>query len=97
MQLRHGSILLLLLLSCGGDVSGEIEELIPTVDPTPALAIKKAYGDLQQARVGADSLISQARQDAHNALVSAAGGSVDRGARGTARCQLLRTDRGDGG
>jgi regulator of protease activity HflC (stomatin/prohibitin superfamily) len=43
------------------------------VDPTPALAIKKAYGELQQAQVTASEAIERARQDAHNRLLGAAG------------------------
>jgi regulator of protease activity HflC (stomatin/prohibitin superfamily) len=42
-------------------------------DPTPALAIKKEFGALQDARVNSDLLITSARQEAHNVLVSVAG------------------------
>jgi len=45
------------------------------IDPTPALAIKKAYGELQQARVMSDEMAENARQDERNTLLGVAGSS----------------------
>ena len=42
-------------------------------DPTPALAIRKAYGDLQQAKSDSEKMIEDARQEAEKTLLSAAG------------------------
>ncbi|MDY7108707.1 MAG: SPFH domain-containing protein [Planctomycetota bacterium] len=43
------------------------------VDPTPALAIRKAFGDLQETRTEAERRIENARQEANKALIAAAG------------------------
>jgi membrane protease subunit HflK len=43
------------------------------VDPTPALAIRKAFGDLQETRTEAERRIENARQEANKTLIAAAG------------------------
>lgn len=43
------------------------------IDPTPALAIRKAFGDLQETRTEAERRIENARQEANKTLIAAAG------------------------
>lgn len=59
-------------VECGIRISG-IEY---PIDPTPALAIRKAFGDLQQSRSTSQQLIETAREDAHRILIDMAGADV---------------------
>ena len=47
------------------------------IDPTPALAIRKAFGDLQETRTEAERRIENARQEANKTLIAAAGEKYD--------------------
>ncbi len=50
-----------------------IADLTLPEEPTPALAIRKSYGDLQQARADAEKQMVDARQASQKTLIDAAG------------------------
>lgn len=55
------------------DVGIALEHVTFTEGPYPPLAIQRVFGDLQQAKIRAERLVENARQDANEILIDTAG------------------------